>query len=78
MRIRARLDADDVGFRAAAALFAELEIPFLRAVTLLEQAETLGDDDARTEARAIFERLRASHGVARAEREAAPLGAASA
>ena len=78
MRIRARLEADEVGFRAAAALFAEMEIPFLRAVTLLEQAEALGNNEARTEARAIFERLHATPWLARAEREAAPLGAASA
>jgi len=53
MRFRARLTDDPAGYSAAAALFRQLELPFWLAVTLLEQ----GDADGLDEAREIFERL---------------------
>jgi len=55
-RFRARLDEDEAGYRAAAARFRELEIPFWLAVTLLEHGEQSG----LAEARQIFERLEAT------------------
>ncbi len=55
-RFRARLAGDPAGFRAAAARFRALEIPFWLAVTLLE----LGDEPGLAEAREIFERLGAT------------------
>jgi ATP/maltotriose-dependent transcriptional regulator MalT len=71
MRVRARLAAvrgdrevAATGFEAAAGMLRELGVPFWRAVTLLEHAEWLAnDEDAHraepllTEARPIFERL---------------------
>jgi hypothetical protein len=65
-RLRARRDGDAAGLEAAARRFAEIEIPFWRAVALLELAELTGDDDARSDARATFERLRATPWVERA------------
>ena len=56
-RLRARLARDAGGFDAAAQRFRELESPFSLAVTLLDKAETVGDDEARTEALEIFDRL---------------------
>ena len=55
-RFRARLEGDEAGYRAAAARFRELEIPFWLAVTLLEH----GEEPGLTEAREIFERLEAT------------------
>ncbi len=55
-RFRARLTGDAAGFRAAAAGFRALEIPFWLGVTLLE----LGDEAGLAEAREIFERLGAT------------------
>ncbi|HEY8724958.1 MAG TPA: hypothetical protein VIL92_14025, partial [Gaiellaceae bacterium] len=55
-RFRARLDGDEAGYRAAAARFRELEIPFWLAVTLLEH----GEEPGLAEAREIFERLEAT------------------
>ncbi len=55
-RVRARLAADPAGFRAAAARFRELEIPFWLGVTLLEA----GEEPGLSEAREIFERLGAT------------------
>ena len=55
-RFRARLAGDAAGFRAAAARFRELEIPFWLAVTLLEA----GGEPGLAEAREIFERLEAT------------------
>jgi predicted ATPase/class 3 adenylate cyclase len=55
-RFRARLDGDDAGYRAAAARFRELEIPFWLAVTLLEH----GNEPGLAEAREIFKRLGAT------------------
>ena len=55
-RFRARLASDPAGFRAAAARFRELEIPFWLGVTLLEA----GEEPGLTEAREIFEQLGAT------------------
>jgi hypothetical protein len=55
-RFRARLSGDAAGFRAAAARFRELEIPFWLGVTLLEA----GEESGLSEAREIFERLGAT------------------
>jgi class 3 adenylate cyclase/tetratricopeptide (TPR) repeat protein len=71
LRFRARLAGSDeiagTSFERAAALFRELEMPFWLAVTLLEHAEWLREqdrpDDAEallTEAATIFERLEAT------------------
>jgi hypothetical protein len=65
-RLRARLGGDADGLDAAAERFRELESPFSLAVTLLDRAETLGDDEARAEAIEIFERLRATPWLERA------------
>jgi len=55
-RFRARLDGDEAGYRAAAARFRELEVPFWLGVTLLEH----GEEPGLAEARQIFERLEAT------------------
>jgi predicted ATPase/class 3 adenylate cyclase len=55
-RFRARLEGNEAGYRAAAARFRELEIPFWLGVTLLEHGEEAG----LAEAREIFERLEAT------------------
>ncbi len=65
-RIRARLAEDATGLAAAADAFARLEMPFPRAVALLEHAELTGDHDSRTEALEIFEGLRATPWIERA------------
>jgi class 3 adenylate cyclase/tetratricopeptide (TPR) repeat protein len=65
-RMRARLAGDTEGLEAAAARFRELGSPFSLAVTLLDQAETTGDEEARAEAVEIFERLRATPWLERA------------
>ena len=74
-RFRARLNADSSGFEAAAAGFRELGLPFWLAVTLLEHAELLAAQDRRddaqpllTEAREIFERLKAKPWIERTDR----------
>ncbi len=56
LRFRARLSGDAAGFRAAAARFRELKIPFWLGVTLLEA----GGESGLVEAREIFERLGAT------------------
>jgi hypothetical protein len=56
-RLRARLARDADGFDAAARRFRELESPFSLAVTLLDKADTLGDEEARAEATEIFGQL---------------------
>ena len=61
-RFRARLAGDAAGFRAAAARFRVLGIPFWLAVTLLE----LGEEPGLAEAREIFERLGAAPWLERA------------
>jgi class 3 adenylate cyclase/tetratricopeptide (TPR) repeat protein len=69
-RLRARLDSDATGLANAAADFGALGIPFWRAITMLEQAEALGEgDDAERllgESREIFERLEAAPWLERA------------
>jgi len=64
-RIRARLAEDAAGLAAAADAFGRLEMPFPRAVALLEHAELTGDESG-AEARAIFEHLRATPWIERA------------
>jgi tetratricopeptide (TPR) repeat protein len=66
-RFRARLDEDEAGYAAAAAIFRELEIPFWLAVTLVEHAELLnGEGEPQLdEATEIFERLGAESWLAR-------------
>jgi class 3 adenylate cyclase/tetratricopeptide (TPR) repeat protein len=88
LRFRARLaEARDepgveAGFKAAAGMFRELSIPFWMAVTLLEHGEWLsGQGRAEqagpllTEARGIFERLKARPWVERLDSVAQPIGA---
>ncbi len=67
LRFRARVDADASGFVRAANLFREIGFPFYVAVTRREHAELLVAsgraaecEPLTTEARATFERLRAS------------------
>jgi class 3 adenylate cyclase/tetratricopeptide (TPR) repeat protein len=55
-RFRARIAGDAAGFKAAAARFRELGIPFWLGVTLLEA----GEEPGLAEAREIFERLGAT------------------
>ena len=62
-RFRARLEGDAAGYRAAAARFRDLGIPFWVAVTLLE----LGEPAGLTEAREIFARLGATPWLERVE-----------
>ena len=68
-RFRARLAGDAAGFRAAAARFRELGVPFWLGVTLLEAREEPG----LTEAREIFERLGAAPWLERVLAAAAQL-----
>ncbi|MDP9242570.1 MAG: hypothetical protein M3O84_05270, partial [Actinomycetota bacterium] len=58
----ARGDTDRVepGFEAAARQFADLSMPFARAVTLLEHGEWLISDDRSSEAEPMFEQARAT------------------
>jgi class 3 adenylate cyclase len=65
-RFRSKLDGDDAGYRAAAALFRDLETPFWLGVTLLEHGEASGDDGLLAEAREIFRRLGATPWLERA------------
>jgi predicted ATPase/class 3 adenylate cyclase len=58
-RFRSKLGPDETGYRAAEALFRELEMPFWLGVTLLEHGEATDDDSLIAEAREIFGRLRA-------------------
>jgi predicted ATPase/class 3 adenylate cyclase len=64
-RFRSKLNGDEAGFRAAAALFRELETPFWLAVTLLEHGEATGSAPLVDEAREIFARLEAAPWLAR-------------
>lgn len=59
-RFRARMAGDEDVLRAAAAIFREYGNTFWLAVTLLEHGELTGDDSSFTEAREVFERLRAT------------------
>jgi len=65
-RIRARVSEDAAGLIAAADAFGKLEMPFPRAVALIEHAELTGDHDSRTEALEIFTQLRATPWIERA------------
>jgi hypothetical protein len=60
-------DAAESLLDAAAKRFAELSIPFWRAVTLLELGELAGDDAALEEAREIFEDLKATPWIERCD-----------
>ncbi|MDP9257957.1 MAG: AAA family ATPase [Actinomycetota bacterium] len=71
-RFRARLDGDAGGYRAAAEGFRTLRLPFWLAVTLLEHAELTGDRASLDEGRSIFEALRATPWLERAEALAGP------
>jgi hypothetical protein len=66
-RFRSKLNGDEAGFRAAAALFRELEMPFWLAVTLLEHGEATGSAPLVDEAREIFARLEATPWLARCD-----------
>jgi predicted ATPase/class 3 adenylate cyclase len=66
-RFRSKLNGDEAGFRAAAALFRELEMPFWLAVTLLEHGEATGSTPLVDEAREIFERLEATPWLSRCD-----------
>ena len=59
-RFRARLSGDSSGFEAAAALFREVDLPFWLAVALLEYGEVTGSEESLSEAREIFDELRAT------------------
>jgi class 3 adenylate cyclase len=59
-RFRSKLSGDVAGYRAAEALFRELETPFWLAVTLLEHGEATGSEARLAEAREIFEQLGAT------------------
>ena len=65
-RFRAKLTGDDAGYRAAEALFGELELPFWLGVTLLEHGEASGSEALVAEARGLFERLGATPWLERA------------
>lgn len=62
-------------FKGAAGLFREIAVPFSMAVTLLEYGEWLGDQDRAadagpllTEARTVFEGLKARPWIERVDR----------
>ena len=65
-RFRAKLGGDAAGYRAAAARFREIGLPFYLGVALLEHAELTGDESLLAEAREIFERLEARPWLERA------------
>jgi tetratricopeptide (TPR) repeat protein len=71
-RFRAWLAGDASGFKAAAALFRELELRFWLGVTLLEHAELTGDRASLAEAREIFEELGARPWIDRVDAAPAP------
>jgi class 3 adenylate cyclase/tetratricopeptide (TPR) repeat protein len=58
-RVRAKLNGDEAGFRAAAALFRELSLQFWLAVTLLEHAQLLIELGRREAASALLDEARA-------------------
>jgi hypothetical protein len=64
--LRGENDRAGEGFGRAAAIFGELQMPFYRAVALLELAELTGDGASLAEAREIFERLGAKPWLERA------------
>jgi hypothetical protein len=59
-RFRARLSGDASDYETAIERFRELNLPFWLAVTLLEHGELTGDESPLTEAREIFESLKAT------------------
>jgi hypothetical protein len=65
-RFRSKLNGDENGYRAAATLFRELEMPFWLAVTVLEHGEATDDEVLVAEARKIFEQLGATPWLERA------------
>ena len=67
-RFRARLSGDPSGYDAAAERFRELSLPFWLAVTLLEHGELTGDESSLSEAREIFEGLKATPWLERLDR----------
>jgi class 3 adenylate cyclase/predicted ATPase len=69
-RFRARMNDDPERFKAAAAGFREYGIPFWLAVTLLEHGDLTGDDALLSEAREIFDGLRATPWLERLDRAA--------
>jgi hypothetical protein len=66
-RFRSKLSGDDEGYRAAAAMFRELQVPFDLAVALLERGEATGAETLVVEARELFEQLGATPWLERAE-----------
>ena len=72
-RFRARMDGDGSGYESATATFRGLGLPFWLAVTLLEHAELTGDEASLTEAREIFERLKATPWLERVDELTAKL-----
>jgi hypothetical protein len=66
-RFRSKLDGDEAGYRAAQAVFRELELPFWLAVTLLEHGEATGNAPLVAEARELFAKLGATPWLERAE-----------
>ena len=66
-RFRSKLNGDEAGYRAAQALFRELELPFWLAVTLLEHGEATGSAPLLAEARELFEKLDATPWLERLE-----------
>ncbi len=80
-RFRSKLNGDEAGYRAAQALFRELEVPFWLAVTLLEHGEATGSEPFLAEARELFAKLDATPWLERLERalesgrEPEPVGA---
>jgi tetratricopeptide (TPR) repeat protein len=65
-RFRSKLSGEESGYRAAAALFRDLEMPFWLGVTLLEHGEATGSDALLAEARRIFGRIGATPWLERA------------
>jgi len=59
-RFRARMDGDPSRYEVAAERFRERGLPFWLAVTLLEHGELTGDASLLSEAREIFEGLKAT------------------
>jgi class 3 adenylate cyclase len=66
-RFRSKLNGDEAGYRAAASLFRELELPFWLAATLLEHGEASGSAHLLAEARELFSQLGATPWLERAQ-----------
>jgi class 3 adenylate cyclase len=67
-RFRSKLNGDEAGYRAAEALFRELELSFWLAVTLLEHGEATASAPLLAEARELFAKLDATPWLERLER----------